>query len=365
MAQHGGVVLSISASPSDSFWYMWRQLQLPCPKLTQLRSLDLSRIKVSSSNSIISRGGSSSRINTSSGSSISSTAAAVTGSNSSDHRCDSNMSTACCIDSADIVSLPKLQELKIRDCELTVTLLSQLLSATSLTKLHRECRDPLLYGSSTWSSQLSQGQAYSALWQRLQLLLPQLVDFKLHVGSLTASDIAPLSSLQHLQHLDILQQSLWSDDDESGPRELLAALQHLTQLRHLQLEDMALYRVSPQPDAEQDSYQCFSGLTASTHLTALRLTECDKMLLPQAAFDFMFRRGHYILPDLKVINLHGRPGGPCVDAAQVSMIAASCSALQELRLVNVTPSLFMHRHLLALPPGVTRVEGLDWSRPAA
>jgi hypothetical protein len=54
----------------------------------------------------------------------------------------------------------------------------------------------------------------------------------------------------------------------------------------------------------------------------------------------------------------------CVEAAHVAMIAASCPALQQLTLQRVTPDGFDVSCLAQLPLGVTRVEGLDWTRPA-
>jgi hypothetical protein len=249
--------------------------------------------------------------------------------------------------------LPCLQELRVKDCELTVPLLSQLLSATTLTKLHWDCSQPNLYHDDTWADKLPIGQAYALIWQRLQLL-PQLSELTLHVGGLTAAEIAPLSNLQHLQRFEL--DNNWLVDDDSGPRQLLAALQHLTQLRHLQLQGTAPHMVSAQTEQQGASYQvscqCFSALTASTQLTALILQNNRGMPTPQAAFNYLFPPGR-ILPHLKVLHLTGQP---CVQAAQVEMIVASCPALKEVMLEGVTYKGFDISCLAQLPLNRMRVE---------
>jgi hypothetical protein len=84
------------------------------------------------------------------------------------------------------------------------------------------------------------------------------------------------------------------------------------------------------------------------------------MPVPQAAFREMFPPGR-VLPNLKVLRLDGMRRRPCVEAAQVAMIAASCPALQEVSLKG--EDTFLNRFdtscLAQLPAGVTRVEGLD------
>ena len=45
------------------------------------------------------------------------------------------------------------------------------------------------------------------------------------------------------------------------------------------------------------------------------------------------------------------------------MIAASCPALEELSLRDVIPKGFDISCLTQLPSGVTKVWGLDWTRP--
>jgi hypothetical protein len=266
LAKCGDVVVSVStrddvASRRGGFL----GLKLPTPELTALRQLSVSRLNI--------------RSNCRS-SSVAAGSAAVT--------------------------LPRLQELRLSGCELTVRYLSQLLSATNLTRLHLA---------------------------RLNF-----------TECATAVDVASLSKMQQ-QHVT----------------QLLAALQHLTQLRHLELSDMALYRVSAQPH-QGGSYQCFSALTASTQLTVLILAEDSNMPVPQAAFEHMFPPG-LALPHLKHLCLYGSPYRPCVDAPQIGSIAITCTALQQLTLWGVTPKGFDISCLAQLPLCVTEVKGLDWTRP--
>ena len=90
--------------------------------------------------------------------------------------------------------------------------------------------------------------------------------------------------------------------------------------------------------------------------------------MPKAAFNHMFPAGR-TLSSLKVLDLSRtgsyRDSPPCVEAAQVAMIAASCPALQKLKLQGVTPWGFDSSCLSQLLPRVTQVEGLGWwVRPA-
>ena len=348
LAKRGGVVVRLCTGGSGA-WIKEKWLQLPVAKISAIRSLDLHGISVSSSSS------------------------SSSSSNSSSSNAGSTDSGA--------ITLPRLEKLTLFHCKMTVQLLSQLFSATTLSKLHWAGERPDIYNSDTRAEKrLASKQAYSlschraALWQRLQLL-PQLSELKLIVGSLTAADIAPLSNLQHLQHFVLWLTKDWlfvrRDRNGSVPRELLAALKHLTQLRHLALEGLELPKASLAPHETADShpwggtggYQCSAALTASTQLTALKLTEFGMDVpVPQAAFDHMLPSGR-VLPHLKELQLNGGASSwPCVDAAAIARIAASCPALQQLRLRHDRREGFDVSCLSQLPPGVTRVEGLDWIR---
>jgi hypothetical protein len=230
--------------------------------------------------------------------------------------------------------------------------------------------------SDDWTQQLTQGQVLSSLGQQLHLL-PKLPKLQLRTCQLTAEDITPLSSLQRLQHLHLdlsygyeeceydLEWALWGEN--VCVRELLAALQHLTQLQHLELFSCQLDAVKPGLEPGQPGeggYQCFSALTASTQLTALIIETPWDTPVPEGAVTYMFPAGR-VLPNFKVLHIANPLAscGTCVGEAQIAMIAASCPALQELKLQHVTPWRgFDVSCLEQLPPGVTSVEGLDWSR---
>jgi hypothetical protein len=182
-----------------------------------------------------------------------------------------------------------------------------------------------------------------------------------------------LSSLTKLHTLYLSYPSYDGPSTDQGARELLSALQYLKQLQHLEMFDckMDTDQLEPRPGSAAEAhapsqqqghgYECFSALTASSQLTALHITESG-MPVPQAALEHMFTPGH-VLPHLKVLFLSG--SRPCVGAAQIVSIAASCPVLQQLTLLGVThPRSFDNSCLMQLPPGMARVEGLGWTWPA-
>jgi hypothetical protein len=176
------------------------------------------------------------------------------------------------------------------------------------------------------------------------------------------SNLACMTTLRELNLADPCN----PDGSACSSRELLAALQHLNQLRGLRLLGCQLQAVKPQPQQQGDSYQCFSALTASTQLTALTLAELCDVPIPAAAFDHMFPTGR-VLQSLRVLRVEGAVfyGEPCVGEPQVARIAASCPALQELSLDRITGTAFDTSCLLQLPRAVTRVQGVYWTRPTA
>jgi hypothetical protein len=249
-----------------------------------------------------------------------------------------------------------------------VELLSQLLSATGLTSL--DWSSVFLCSEISPSAEdLPQEQVLAVMWQHLQLL-PKLSKLKLHINRLTLADsvsetISPLSTLQHLHHFSFRGDqptAVCSVVHRAVAKALLAALQHLTQLQHLELRGCHLDWATFQQGM---GYQFFSFLTASTQLTALAVNGGFAVPVPQVAFDHMFPSGR-VLPNLKALRLERLAHFTtdlCVEAAQVARIATSCPALKEVKLSGVTHPAFDTSCLAQLPPGVTRVEGLDWARP--
>ena len=186
-------------------------------------------------------------------------------------------------------------------------------------------------------------------------------------GALVRMQPSTLGGVTGLQELS-LEEPCHPDGLRWRPRELLAMLQHLTQLRHLEVQSCRLFSIEL-----TSGYQCFSALTASTQLTALILAEWSHWHwgtgpVPQAAFSHMFPPER-VLPHLKTLSLRGcmyspvENCKPCVEAAQVAMIAARCPALQELELEGVTDWDFDCSCLLQLPLGVKKVDGLGWPGP--
>jgi hypothetical protein len=318
-------------------------LQLPVLQLKQLHSLELTRLKMCLPTQPVTTGSSAFRASINGGSSptCGSPAAASSG-----------------------TVLLQLQKLKLSACRVSVDLIP-LLSSSTLSAVH--WKYVKLY-SGDFTERLTRGQVLSTMWQRLQLL-PNVTELQLQDDSLTAEDIAPLSNLQHLQHLNMrLSYSILSGQHTASDSQLLAALEQLTNLRHLELTNCQLDHGRLQ--WQSDSYQSFSALTASTQLTALILAEQRGLPVPMAGFDKMFAPGRE-LPSLKVVHLVSdsrlqlQPPSGHIGPAQVARIAASCPALQELALHAVTLPGFDASCLLQLPPTVTSVEGLEWVRPAS
>jgi hypothetical protein len=432
LAKHGGAVVGLTGARAKGVdVHLSRPLQLPVQKLTQLVSLTLSYLRVGLPVHGVSADCSGGTLSSSSPTVASSSAANRFGS-------AATSSTAA---AASAITLPQLQELKLLKCQLPAQLLSQLLNATALSKLHWWEVQPSDESEAAWSWEASSAQGPPSIWQQLQQL-PKLSELQIAQGSLNTADVAPVCNLQHLQHLCLQLQyhkhatslglhssgvklapradesaylcltrltglhsfygervrmqpsmlrsltelqalrlqnpiiaagSIWGAFGEQGARELLGALQHLTKLQHLQLSDCHLFIVDyglnmePQPQQqglqqqpEGDGCQCFSALTASTQLTTLVLTSYVNMPVPKAALQHMFCAGR-VLPELKVLHLLACPVSysamlpPCIAPAQVAMIAASCPALQELALDDVTAADFDRSCLAQLPLGMKTV----------
>lgn len=137
---------------------------------------------------------------------------------------------------------------------------------------------------------------------------------QLHVLAAKVIDPAALLSLTQIT---LLALSKCSIRQATAVEELLAALQHLKQLRHLDLTG-TLHAVYPNPE-------CFAALTASSELTTLDLHEC---ILSSQAGSHMFRvscplaKLIYMATSSDPFSSH-HPG--CIE-----QLVACCSALQEL-----------------------------------
>ena len=369
--KHGHVLAALAAAAKlyslNDEWERWHPLQLPVPLLTQLTRLDLSCVKAELPKpwqSVTTHSSGSGR-----DSPLPLEVVTVTKPSSGSISAASSV-----ISSAAAAALPQLQELQLSHCQLSVQLASQLLGSTTLTKVQwRRVRlfarpdllqDPFLWllwqqGPHSFGVHLPQGQALSNLWQQLQLL-PKLSELQLQPDKrLTTADLAPLSTLQRLQHLTLGPLDFSPGEEETGAMQLLAALPHLTRLQHVELDCCELHRVQPQQGSG------FPALTASTQLKALVLAQLFDVPVPQAAFEYIFPQGR-VLPNLKVLHVTSCDEvRPCVAAAQVAKIAASCPARSDLTLSMVTSEGFDVSCLLQLPSSVMSVKGLKWSRHAA
>ena len=350
LGKHGGVVERLTDKGDDHIpHYPSRRdmkqpmLQLHVPSFLQLRSLDLSFMRARlPGQGVSTRSSARGR----KGSSLTGPSSNTAGSTSGSGAPGESSNT--------VVLLPQLQELRLQHCYITEQLATQFLSTSTLTQLQWD--DVIIYNTN-WTKRTAPEQVLSALWQELQLL-PKLSVLELG-GRLTAADVTPLSSLQHLQRLGVslfsnsaaaavaaaappgltaldldLGSTIMGFGDHSAPsevhlsalsqlqcfrgagvrmqpstlaaktglqelhlhwpktsdrlhwisRELLSALQPLTQLRHLELKECWLNRVEPQPEQQGYGYQCFSALTASTQLTALILAESAVPPVPHVQF---------------------------------------------------------------------------------
>ena len=264
LAKHGGAVAGLTgAGTQGGDVHLSHPLQLPVQKFTQLRSLTLSYLKVELPLQGVSTDSSAGTLSGS----------ALTGASSSTASSLGSAATAA----TSPIALPQLQELKLLKCQLSAQLLSQLLSATAVSKLHWWELNPLSESAAAWSWEASSAQGPPTIWQQLQLL-PKLSELQLVHGSLETVDVAPVSNLQHLQHLCLQLQDhdnaaflgLQSDAVRFAPRADLSA--ELCLARLAGLHSFYGERVRMQP----------SMLRSLTELQVLRLQSPFLQLPPRS-----------------------------------------------------------------------------------
>jgi hypothetical protein len=276
--------------------------------------------------------------------------------------------------------LPKLSQLQLVDIDLEALTPPDIASISTLQSLQNlgvvlfasHCSAAAIAaaapaGLTALSLKVKEPLAEAARVAVPEVCLARLRDLQSFSGEGVRMRPGTLASLTRLRDLRLIDPGIVSDSEEQGARELLAVLQHLTQLQHLQLSRCQLHSLEPQPQPQLeqqqqqglDSLSCFSALTASTQLTALVLKQWNDAPVSQAAFDRIFPPGR-VLPRLAILSLTTYSFQHCVEAAQIAKIAASCPALQELTLQGVTPRGFDVSCLQQLPQSVKRVEGVDW-----
>lgn len=119
----------------------------------------------------------------------------------------------------------------------------------------------------------------------------------------------------------------------AGIAAFLSSLQHLTQLKHLQLQDMTL-RQATEWDEEVPPLEQFSALTASTNLTALHLVyQPESHVVPADAMQFVFPAGRQ-LPQLREVSIDCFPdwSGHCMDGDDLARLISACSNLAALNI---------------------------------
>jgi hypothetical protein len=191
--KHGGVVVEFwgAAMPSDGFtkWLKSHPLQLPIHKFSQLHIMYLSMLRYEMSAQDVSTATCSRGTRD----------ASLTG-QSWGHGASSNSAPSNLGSTAAAVLLPQLRELTLARCELTMQLLTQLLSATALPVVELGDGHVEIYND-TFTQQLTRKEVWPTIWQQLQRLPSLSALHLIDQYELTEADIAPISTLQHLQHL--------------------------------------------------------------------------------------------------------------------------------------------------------------------
>lgn len=222
---------------------------------------------------------------------------------------------------------------------------------------------------------LRQGVCFSGLTALQQLKIGR---WDIHPGVLRG-----MSGLRHLT-LHSLHRQLIQAVAGYSPAELLEVLQTFIQLQHLELHDCGLHTLLPLPaqqqhaagvggeghqqqQQQQQGYHRFAALTASSQLTALKISQTSTDPLPAAAaLDYMFSSGR-VFNSLRVVAVNKwtcfsiSSKHLAVDASNVAGIARCCPYLQELSLARVTDDTFDYSCVLQLPPALT---SLNLSVPA-
>lgn len=135
-----------------------------------------------------------------------------------------------------------------------------------------------------------------------------------------------------------------SDDINNDPalKNLLTSLCSLTKLQDLELFNMYL--------SSDVDLQHYSALTASPHLTVLRITDSTIMPVPAQALHHVLPAGKRMLP-LQVLELDGAGWSDTPFASrQISLIPACCTALSSLGLLHVVDQLATIGYLKELRP---------------
>lgn len=140
----------------------------------------------------------------------------------------------------------------------------------------------------------------------------------------------PQLRMLRLQDCTLLPNRVRDTIQTEGTAALLEALPKLTCLEDLQLDLQGLDSISIGP-------QHFSALTASSHLTQLRLVPEKRMPVPNGAVQHMFPAGRQmpVLQELR-ISPRFRAGSDewCIDSGDIRRISSCCPRLQGLEIMG-------------------------------
>jgi hypothetical protein len=184
---HADVVVRLAHAHTYQDAHTW---QLPVRKLTQLRSLNLSKVDAN-----MTKDHQTQQQQQQQQQQQRQAVGEMSAHRQQQQRCSGSVGSPTAV-------LPQLQDLKLSSCLLSAELLSHLLSATSLTKLHwdsvrssRDCSAPPVTCSAP--------PAVSMLWEGLQHMT-KLSELRLLDVDGPGADIATFSTLCSLQKLDVV-----------------------------------------------------------------------------------------------------------------------------------------------------------------
>lgn len=137
-----------------------------------------------------------------------------------------------------------------------------------------------------------------------------------------------------------------------GEADFLTVVARLQQLQHLE----AYFALDGHPQL-----QLYSGLTASSHLTVLNLTDPEGQLLPHGAAQHMFPAGR-VLAQLQSLTLRGMCSGGlwCLEAADLRSVVSACPGLHRLEILGVV-EVSATQALLDLPACCSELKVGGWA----
>jgi hypothetical protein len=271
--------------------------------------------------------------------------------------------------------LPQLSVLKLAGVHIGATAVQHLSAMTRLQELRislcdgmeASCMDSL--PSSMTSLYIQDNRSEDPDRRRMKILPPRLHRLTslrhLHTnyGAVQPSLLTGLTQLQHLQ-LECCSllptgpfewQGLAADadgDHDAAMAELLAALQYLTQLQHLEVGVPGFAEV-------EIPVVLFSALTASSCLTQLCMAAEYGQTLPPGAAQHIFPADRQ-LPQLSCVDFSTKNDWEledfCIATEALAALASCCPNLEQLKIIGVWGSDVDAATLLQLPASCIELE---------